>query len=143
MSEVRYIKNAIVKENYWDADGFYEHKADNTFVAAVNIYDTTNGEKLAVIFQVGKAYLLNDTDYNRPVTRDEFTEVLHDLVTEYGSDFDIEEVLPDNYIELSTGNDVDEDLAEEYGLDDEICADIEERIADLSGYVDVEYEDMF
>lgn len=138
-----FIKNAIVKMD-WDADGFYEHKAEGTFVAAVHIYDTSKGNEIAVIFKGGKAFLLYNNDTDAIMTRDEFTEFLHDMVKEYGPDVDLEyaDESCEVYIELSSGADVDPDLAENYGLSDEDCIDIMNRIADLSGYESVEYTDM-
>lgn len=136
------IKNAIVSMD-WDADGFYEHKATDTFIAAVNLYNTPKGE-LAVIFMGGKAFLLFDEETEAPVTRDDFTKFLHDMVEAYGPDVVLEdtEECEDIYIELSNGVDVDPDMAELYGLSDEDCEDIVNRLADLSGYVETTYEDM-
>ena len=138
-----FIKNAIVKMD-WDADGFYEHKAEGTFVAAVHLYDTSQGTKLAVIFKGGKAFLLFNTATGAPMTRDEFTEFLHNMVKEYGPDVDLEyaDESCEVYIELSAGGGGDPDVAESYGLSDEDCSDISDRLADLSGYEYTEYTDM-
>jgi len=138
-----FIKNAIVKMD-WDAEGFYEHKAEGTFVAAVQLYDTSKGNEVAVIFKGGKAFFLYNRDTESIMTRDEFTEFLHDMVTEYGPDVDFEyaDESCEIYIELSAGGDVDPDIAESYGLSDEDCMDILNRIVDLSGYESVVYEDM-
>lgn len=127
----------------WDADGFYEHKATDTFIAAVNLYDTPKGE-LAVIFMNGKAFLLFDEETEAPVTRDDFTKFLHDMVEAYGPDVILEdtEECEDIYIELSNGVEVDPDMAELYGLSEENCEDIVNRLADLSGYIETTYEDM-
>lgn len=136
------IKNAIVKMD-WEADGFIEHKAQGTFVAAVNEYDIAGG-KLAVIFMNGKAFLLYDEEEGAPTTRESFIEFLHDMVEEYGPDVVLEDTdeCAEIYIELSNGAGVDEDIASAYGLSDEQCEDILARIDDLSGYVETTYEDM-
>lgn len=137
------IKNAVVKMD-WDSEGFYESKKNGTFVAAVNVYKLSDDSDFPVIFIGGKACILWDPDYNRPVSRDEFTELLADLVKEYGDDLDLEniDITAEAYIEVSNGVTVDGDIVSEYGLDDEIQKDIINRIEDLSGYYVVEYEDM-
>lgn len=136
------IKNAIVKMD-WDSEGFYEHKATDTFIAAVNEYSVPSG-KLAVIFMNGKAFLLYDEETEAPVTRDDFTKFLHDMVDVYGPDVVLEDTdeCAEIYIELSNGVEVDSELAESYGLSEEDCEDINARIEDLSGYTEVTYEDM-
>ena len=133
------IKNAIVKMD-WDAEGFYETRADG-FVAAVNIYTTSNGE-YAVMFKDGVAFMIFDDDTQAPAVRSELQSALKQVVDDAGASASMEEYFPDNYIELCTGGEVDPDLAEMYGFSDEDCQDISDRLLDLSGYIDTVTEDM-
>lgn len=137
-----FVKNAVVKMD-WDAEGFYESKKEQSFIAAIHTYTTDYGE-VPVIFMNGKACILWDPDYRRPVNRDEFTELLHDLVEDYGTEFSFEELeeTAEAYIEVSTGGSVDDDVAAEYMLTPEIEDDIIARIDDLAGYFEIEEEDM-
>lgn len=133
------IKNAIVKMP-WDAEGFYETKNDG-FIAAVNLYDV-NDDKIAVMFKGGKAFMIFDSELEKPASRDELQKALKEVVKSDGPDAEMEEWFPDDYIELSTGATVNSDVAEMYGFTEEQCEDILNRLADLSGYVETTFEDM-
>ena len=133
------IKNAIVNMP-WDAEGFYETKADG-FIAAVHIYEC-EGKEVPIMFKDGKAFMIYDEDLGAPASRSELQKALKEAVKEDGPTVDMEEWFPDDYIEISNGAEVDTDIADIYKLNGEQCKDIMDRLDDLSGYVDVSIEDM-
>lgn len=141
MSETEYVRNAVVKMD-WEREGFFESKKDTCFVAATELYETTGGDEICVIFKNNKAFLLYDEEAEGAMSREKFTEVLHDAIEEYGVDVDFSEIYEDAYIEVCNGAEIDQDIADGYGLDDEVCEDIVARCDDLSGYEVITYEDM-
>lgn len=136
------VKNAIVNMD-WEVENFFEHKADECFVAATQDYITNDGETITVIFMIGRAFILNDEN-GSPISHDDFVPLLKKITDKYGSDFLPDEIdeTADGYVELSTGGSVDSDMAEYFGLDAEVCLDIVERLEDLSGYIQTDYTDM-
>ena len=137
-----FVKNAIVNMD-WEVEGFFESKRDDTFVAAAQEYETSSGT-VCVFFKNGKSFLLYDDTTGAPMTREAFTELLHNLLDQYGPDFSFDEIPEtcDSFIELSEGGPVDVDVAEAYNLDEYACQDIENRVDDLAGYISVEYTEM-
>lgn len=128
-----FIKNAVLKRDDWDAEGFYETKADG-FVAAVVIYECTDGVERAIMFKDRVAFMIYDHDTKAPATRDELQKALWQIVKLEGADAKMQDFFPDAYIEVCDGAVCDEDIKEMYHLDDTICADIKDRIQDLNGY---------
>lgn len=136
------IKNAVVKMD-WEADSFYESKANGTFVSALNMYEDTMGDDLPIIFKDGKAFILWDPETEKPLGVDEYTQLLAKLTRKYGENVNLEEVgeTADMYVEICNGISVDPDIAEAYCIDEEVSKDIVERVHDLRGYFSVEYQD--
>lgn len=133
-----FIKNAVVTMD-WEAEGFFETKKDG-FVAAVHIYET---EKFTcpVIFKGGVACMIWDDETEAPATREELKKVFAEIVKD-DPEAPIEEYFPDNYIELSNGAEVFEDVAEFYQFTEEQKEDILNRVRDIMRYYVTEEEEM-
>ena len=127
----------------WEADSFYESKANGTFVSALNMYEDTMGDDLPIIFKDGKAFILWDAEAEKPLGVAEYTQLLAKLTRKYGEDVNLEEIgeTADMYVEISNGTPVDPDIAEAYCIDKEVAEDVVARLRDLSGYYSVEYQD--
>lgn len=125
-----FVKNAIVKMN-WDVEGFIETKAGG-FVAAIHEYDTAKG-KVAVVFMNKLAFLVYDSDEERPATMDEIKVALKQC---YDNDLDFVSEMEEQDAavilnDLSEKNEVAQGI---YGFSDEDMDDMENRIWDVSAY---------
>jgi len=133
------IENAIVSME-WDKEGFYETKKAG-FVAAVHIYNTEKGV-CPIIFKDNIAFMLYDEETEAPASREMVQKEMMALIKSGDINYSMEENFADDYIEVSSGIEVDPDVAEIYQLSEEDCKDILNRIKDLSGYYVTTYEDM-
>lgn len=124
------IKNAVVKMP-WQAEGFFETKKDG-FVAAVEIYETEKSE-CPVLFKKDVACMIWDDETEAPATLDELKKALAEIIKD-DPEAPIEDYFPDNYIEVSNGVEVYEDIADIYKFTPEQCKDIVARVRDIMGY---------
>lgn len=123
------IENDVVSME-WDADYFFESNQSG-FVAAINIYETPDGE-VPVVFKDNKIFLLLDPDTDGVATADNIADVIKQCFKE---DIELEEAFEEFYVSLGeSGVLLNADVAESYGLSEDDIADIESRIEDLSGY---------
>ena len=130
------IKNEIVSME-WNADLFFESKSAG-FVAAINVYETPNGQ-VPVVFQENKIFTLLDEDTNAVASVSDIARVIKDC---FNAQALIEDEFEDVYVEFGYGAVDDVGIAENFGLSDEDIADMDNRIKDLSGYWGVIEEDM-
>lgn len=133
-----FVKNAVVTMD-WDAEGFFETKKDG-FVAAVHIYETEKCE-CPVIFKGNIACMIWDNETEAPATRDELKKAFAEIVKD-DPEAPIEEYFPDDYIELSNGAEVFEDVADFYQFTEEQRKDILARVSDILRYYVTEEESM-
>ena len=132
------VKNAVVTMD-WEAEGFFETKKDG-FVAAVHIYETDKCV-CPVIFKGSVACMIWDSETEAPATRDELKKVFAEIVKD-DPEAPIDEYFPDDYVELSNGVEVYEDVADFYQFTDEQKEDILNRVRDIMRYYVVEEERM-
>lgn len=127
------VKNGIVKMP-WEEENFFESKKFG-FIAAVHKYETTKGTDLWVMFHDSKAFIINDNENDAPADHDMLLRLCKEMVDDDGEHMD--EYYGEDIIDLSYGS-VDTDMAEFYGISEEDCDDIDNRIADLENYYSVE-----
>ena len=113
----------------WKADHFFESRTAG-FIAAVNVYNTEQGE-VPVVFQDKHIFLLIDPDEGIPATVKEIQNALKECLEE---SLEVSDAFEDCYVELGFESVDEEDIAMSYGLTDEDIQDINKRIQDLSGY---------
>lgn len=124
----RVIKNDVVSMQ-WDADYFFESNSRG-FIAALNIYETPDGE-VPVVFKDKKIFLLLDPDTDGVATADNISDVIKQCFKE---DIEIEDAFEEFVVELGELQVENVDLAESYGFSEEDISDMDARIDDLMGY---------
>lgn len=139
--EQRYVRNAIVKENYWKVENFFETKADG-YVAASQEYETPRGTML-VVFKDRQAGFLLDSDTGLPITNEELTSELASLVKEGSINESFDDIYPDAWVLIGVkGVITDEEWLDEFGFSADQIQDVEERMADLENYFEDTEEEM-
>lgn len=138
MGEVGYVKNAIVKDNYWKIDNFFETKA-NGYVAAAMEYNVNNSDvPVLVIFKNRNIYLIMDENGEDTCTLKDFKELLAGMNKSGSIEDELETILDEeSLITLGVANYLDDDGRQtliNFGLTDDQIADVEARAMDLSGY---------
>lgn len=136
-----YVRNAIVRENYWKRENFFETKADG-FVAASQEYETPRGSIL-VVFKDRQAGFLIDSDTGLPITNEELTKELAALNKEGNINEPLDEMYEDSYALIGVkGVITDDSWLDEFGFTDEQKQDVEDRMNDLENYYEDTEEDM-
>lgn len=136
-----YVRNAIVRENYWKRENFFETKADG-FVAASQEYETPRGSIL-VVFKDRQAGFLIDSDTGLPITNEELTKELAALNKEGNINEPLDEMYEDSYALIGVkGVITDDSWLDEFGFTDEQKQDVEDRMNDLENYYEDTVEDM-
>lgn len=137
----RYVRNAVVKENYWKVENFFETKADG-YVAASQEYETTKGSML-VVFKDRQAGFLIDSDTGLPISNDELTKELASLVKEGSIGESLDDIYPDAWVLIGVKDTItDDEWLNEFGFSAEQIRDVEERMADLENYYEDSEEEM-
>ena len=139
--EQRYVRNAIVKENYWKVENFFETKADG-YVAASQEYETPRGTML-VVFKDRQAGFLLDSDTGLPITNEELTSELASLVKEGSINESFDDIYPDAWVLIGVkGIITDDEWLNEFGFSADQIQDVEERMTDLENYFEDTEEEM-
>ncbi|MBR3598785.1 MAG: hypothetical protein IKL53_02800 [Lachnospiraceae bacterium] len=139
--EQRYVRNAIVKENYWKVENFFETKADG-YVAASQEYETPRGTML-VVFKDRQAGFLLDSDTGLPITNEELTSELASLVKEGSINESFDDIYPDAWVLIGVkGIITDDEWLNEFGFTADQIQDVEERMTDLENYFEDTEEEM-
>lgn len=139
--EQRFVRNAIVKENYWKVENFFETKADG-YVAASQEYVTPRGTML-VVFKDRQAGFLLDSDTGLPITNDELKSELASLVKEGSINESFDDIYPDAWVLIGVkGIITDDSWFEEFGFSQEQIRDVENRMLDLENYYEDTEEEM-
>ena len=132
-----FVRNGVVRDNYWKQDGFFETHEDG-FVAAAEEYETPQGI-MTVLFKDEGACFLIDDETGMPATRQDLLSTLRDLYKAGELDIPMEEAAPDSYCEIAVSNIiVDREMLESFGFSDEQIEDVQDRLTDLSHYFVVE-----
>lgn len=141
MSDAMYVKNAVVTDNFWLVEDFFETHADG-FVAATQIYSTPSGD-VTILFKDREACVIIDEDTGLPASRDELKSVLADMHKQGILETRMEDMFPEQYIQVgSMGVFTDEDTLDNYGFTEEQKQDVIARMDDLEHYYITTEEDM-
>lgn len=133
---VKFIKNDFVSMD-WIADNFIESKKSG-FIGAICEYETPNGDR-AVGFMNRRAFLLVNED-GEVYSREDLLAAIRDSAKE---GLDISDYYEDDFVEIANTSEINEEIMDYYGFDEEDCKDIQDRLQDLSCYwVYVESEEM-
>lgn len=128
-----YVRNAVVKENFWKVENFFETKKEG-YVAASQEYETPKGTML-VVFKDRQAGFLLDPDTGKPISNKEFLNELASLQKDGELDSSLEDIYPDSYVQIGVKDTItDEEWLDNFGFSDEQKRDIEARMADLENY---------
>ncbi len=127
-----YVKNDIVRDNYWEAEGFVEDKRVG-FICAIHDY-----HGVPVVFQEGIAFTMIDAE--GPLDIESIKSVIKKSFKINKADgsrvhvYSVDEF--EEYVELASeeGKTLSEANLRLAGLTDEDVADMKERFEDLSGY---------
>ena len=132
---MNFVKNDFVYMD-WLQDNFIESKKSG-FVAAIQEYETPDGDILPVGFMDQRAFLLVDEE--GVLDRNSLITAIKDSYKEGLAVYDYYE---DCYVQLATVAGVDEDTMISYGFEREDIEDIQKRLKDLSCYWVYVEEDM-
>lgn len=136
-----YVRNAVVRENYWKKENFFETKVDG-FVAASQEYVTPKGTML-VVFKDRQAGFLLDSDTGLPISNAELTNELASLFKEGSINETFDDIYPDFYVQIGVKDClIDDTWLDEFGFSEEQKKDVEERMTDLENYYIDTVEDM-
>lgn len=136
-----YVRNAVVRPNYWKVENFFETKKEG-YVAASQEYDTPRG-KMLVVFKDRQAGFLLDPDTGAPISNKEFLDELVSLQKDGVLNDTLEEIYPDSYVQVGVkGVLTDDEWLDQFGFSEEQKRDIEERMVDLEHYYIDTQEDM-
>lgn len=136
-----YVRNAVVKPNFWKVENFFETKKDG-YVAASQEYDTAKG-KMLVVFKDRQAGFLLDPDTGAPISNKEFLDELASLQKEGSLGDPLEDIYPDSYVQIGVKDTItDETWLDQFGFSEDQKSDIEARMADLENYYVDTVEDM-
>lgn len=136
-----YVRNAVVKENYWKRENFFETKSDG-FVAASQEYETPRGSIL-VVFKDRQAGFLIDSDTGLPISNEVLTKELAEMFKDGSINESLDDLYPDAYAQVGVkGIITDDSWLDEFGFTDEQKQDVEERMSDLENYYVDTVEDM-
>ena len=128
----RIIKNEYVKME-WDADLFFESKARNCLIAAIQKYPVEGKENdVPVVFMDKKAFILIDEDTFEISPMDDIIWAIKEC---FKNEDVMEDFAPDNYVLITDGFETNDIACEKQGLSEDQIKDICERLDDLtSGY---------
>ncbi len=136
-----YVRNAVVKENYWKRENFFETKKDG-FVAASQEYDTPEGSML-VVFKDRQAGFLIDPDTGKPISNKELTSILGDLFKSGEINEDLGDLYEDSWQLIGKmGIITDDSWFDSFGFSAEQQQDVVDRMNDLENYYEDTVEDM-
>lgn len=141
MSDAMYVKNAVVKDNFWLVEDFFETH-DDGFVAATQVYSTPNGD-ITIVFKDRKAGVLLDDETQMPASRDDVKAALVDMTKQGIINDPLDETMGDSWVEVGMmGVFTSEELLDDYGFTDEQKEDVIARMDDLENYWETNTEDM-
>lgn len=141
MSNELYVRNAVVRPNFWKRENFFETKKDG-FVAASQEYETPEGIVL-VVFKDRQAGLLIDSETGKTISNEELKNELAQMNKDGIINDTLDDVFGDAYLQIGAGDTItDRDSLEYYGISNEQMEDIEDRMADLENYYEDTVEDM-
>lgn len=136
-----YVRNAVVRENYWKRENFFETKKEG-FVAASQEYVTPEGTML-VVFKDRQAGFLIDPETGKPITNKELTQTLADLNKSGEIEEDLGDLYEDSWQMIGKqGVITDDSWFESFQFSDEQVQDVIDRMNDLENYYEDTVTDM-
>lgn len=126
-----FVKNEVVRDNFWDVEDFFETKEDG-YVAATHTYQTSSGPVL-VIFKDRKAYLI--VEDGETIGKERFKELLKAMFDNGTLGDDLDEVVDGVATVGIKGTIYDEEgYLGALGFSQADVSDIEDRMTDLENY---------